>query len=108
MNSIEEGKYAFRRWKDCLIQKVFKGADATPGELEEFVRDIPAEKSAQVTSLLKMKSRGVIAMMFNSLRGQGVLNFVNEMKSFDNALYLAENYNHEWAYSFSANCGCMR
>ncbi|HLC91275.1 MAG TPA: hypothetical protein VJI15_05925 [Candidatus Nanoarchaeia archaeon] len=104
VHTLEESKYEFRNWKDYVIRLIFDGDDATPEELEAFFTDQQAEKSVYVGHMLKMNSRATVALMFNYLRGAGVDRFVQEMSVHDNALFLAKNYNYQWAYSYSANC----
>ncbi len=103
-NTIEGNKYKFRDWKAYLINLVYKGEDATPDEIEEFIADTKPEKSAEIGSLLNLTSKGIVALMFSTLVGKGVERFIEEMNSHDNAMFLAKNYNYEWQYSYSANC----
>ena len=104
LSTFEESKYKFRDWKSYLIKLVFEGEDATPEELEALIEDTRPEKYKEISNLINLNSRSIVALMFNNLRGQGLERFVNEMSAHDNALFLAKNYNYEWSYSYSSNC----
>ncbi|MAG60486.1 hypothetical protein CL619_01745 [archaeon] len=88
---------------DKINQALF-GDNPTLKELKELFSGRSASSSDKVKKMIAESPKSILAMLFGACVEKGVDYFYQVMQSFENALFLAKNYNVNWDQSTSANC----
>lgn len=100
---LEVSKVELHDYREERIQSALFGDNPGVDELKELFDPRRDSSTAKIKRAMAESPKTILAMMFGSCVERGVGYFYKLMSSYQNALFLAKNYNHAWDKSTSAN-----